>query len=149
MAGLRLPGPLNLLNLDGLSGVLQLRPGDPPAPVGASPDAAQPARVNRGQRLPEWFLEANRQAREGARPITFRELVRGVQLSVWDMNGALKDANAWDWREPFRTRSTDWVMESREIEGPMRIVRDGIIRLLKKFVAARSYQRDVAENANG
>ena len=136
MAGLRLPGPLNLLNLDGLSGVLQLRPGDSPAPVGASPEAAQPARVNRGQRLPAWFLETNRQAREGARPITFRELVRGVQLSVWDMTGAPRDPNTWDWRVPFRTVRADWIMEARPLDLPLKAVRDRFIDLLKHSLLA-------------
>jgi hypothetical protein len=49
MAGLRLPGPLNLLGLDGLSGVLQLYVANPPGPTGTSPDAAQPAHANRPQ----------------------------------------------------------------------------------------------------
>ncbi len=82
MAGLRLPGPLNLLGLDGLSGVLQLYVANPPGPTGTSPDAAQPAHANRPQPLPAWFLETARGARERAEPITYRELMSGLLLSV-------------------------------------------------------------------
>lgn len=122
MAGIRLPGPLNLLNLDGLSGVMQLRLGDSPAPVGASPDSAQPATAS---------PEIARRTRERAESVTYREIMSGLHSGVFDLDtGVPMDANRFNWRVPFRTRGGIFIMEPRRIDSSMRIVRDQIVDLL-------------------
>ena len=124
MAGLRLPGPLNILNLDGQSGISQLQPGTPPGPIGASPAV-------RVQFLPDGDPQVGRSARQPAEPITYQELMSGLLLSVFDIDsGVPMDAKAFNWLVPFRTRAGRWIMEPRPIEPRLRMERDRIVDLL-------------------
>jgi hypothetical protein len=130
MAGLRLPGPLNILNLDGQSGISQLQPGTPPGPIGASPGVVV-------QLLPDGDPKTDRSARQPAEPITYQELMSGLQLSVYDIDsGVPMDANAFNWLVPFRTRAGRWIMEPNPIDSSLRIVRDRFMDLLNNSLLA-------------
>jgi hypothetical protein len=129
MASFRIPGPMNALGRGGLSSLIQLRSGHPPGPIGSSP--ATPRATQAVQTLPAADVETADAAGQPAAPVSYRELMSGLRLSVYDVDtGVPADPNSFSWQVPFRTRGGQWIMEPRPIDSNLRNVRDRFIDLL-------------------